>query len=186
MPSWNTLLIIIISVFLAALVWSLYRTLKSIYQTDSLIIEKALKQNDANLNSFSMAPAHYLKRRFSHPQRDFAESFMELSKEQPSTKTAAVSTSTLIERPKGRDEIADNLHKSDRSMDFLLFATTRRGSFSLYSTKITLLACANSTKISHRIDGIDLDSSFHKIKSDLEKPSNDNLKDEINQIEKEM
>jgi len=36
------------------------------------------------------------------------------------------------------------------------------------------------------MDGIDLDASFHKIKNDLEKPSNDTFKDEINHIEKEM
>jgi len=166
MANWNALLIVIVSVFLAALLWSLYRTLKSIYKADSLILDKALKQNDLHLNSFSIAPSHYLKRRFSQPQRDFCDSFIELSKEQPSTKIASHSTSTLIHKEPG----AEHMQKSDRSMDFLLFATTRRAAV-------------------HGIKGaIDLDSSFQKIKNDLEKPSSGHteVKDEINQMEKDL
>jgi len=125
MEIWGILLILIIIALSIGLVLGLYYTIKTQYHNTFHLLDKSLKQNDQSIASFCLGPSHYIKRPSSQPQKDFIESFIDYSKEQPS-RIGVVSSGNGTERPKMREE-SDIAQKTDRSIDFLLLSTTRRG-----------------------------------------------------------
>lgn len=124
MEIWRILLVILVVVLLLALTYTFYSTLKYRTIADRLAYEKPPRVIDQTQNSYSIMPSQYIKKA-SHMQKDFIDSFIELSKE-PVSSTALASTAAVIDKPKTKEEGEGT--KSDRSIDFLLAtATTRRG-----------------------------------------------------------
>jgi len=171
------LLILSIALLFFGLTLGLYQILKHHYRTAPHFLEKALKFNDqAQLshNSFSLPASYNIKRPSSQPHKEFMESFIDYSKEQPS-RNAYASTSNVIDRPRPKED-AEGAQKSDRSIDFLLLYSTRKG-----------YASNNSrTGGSHnKPDHAELDLSFLKQRYETEKPFPD-LKEDIDRVEKEI
>jgi len=103
------------------------------------------------------------------------ESFIDYSKEQPS-RNAYASTSNVIDRPRPKED-AEGAQKSDRSIDFLLLYSTRKG----YASNNSRTGAGNINKPDHA----ELDLSFLKQRYETEKPFPD-LKEDIDRVEKEI
>ena len=129
------LLVLSIALLFLGLTIGLYHILKLHYLTAPQSLEKALKFNDQiqlTHNSFSLPPSYNIKRPTSQPQKEFMESFIE----QPSRMAYA---STSNQKPK---EDAENAQKSDRSIDFLLLYSARKGTDFLWE-----LPCSHSFRL---------------------------------------
>lgn len=168
------LLILSIALLFLGLCLGLYSILKHHYLTAPHFFEKALKFNDQiqlSHNSFSLPASYNIKRPTSQPHKEFMESFIDYSKEQPS-RIAYASTNNVIDRPKPKEE-AEGAQKSDRSIDFLLLYSTRKG------------YASNNSRSAHKPDHAELDLSFLKQRYETEKGL-PGLKEEIDLVEKEI
>lgn len=122
---WSIILLGILALLLLFSFYGLYSTLKARQKADSQLIDYIIKINEQAQNTSYSLPINSYMKKPGPVQKNFNDSFMDISKDQGSRNT--LPSSTHLDKPKGREEGYGHRSDRDRSIDFLLLNSARKG-----------------------------------------------------------